>query len=75
VADIYGAREDPEVRAAVCAGDVVDRVRALGGTCEHVGAVKAMPDRVLAHRKDEDVVLVLGAGDIDTAVEHLVASI
>jgi UDP-N-acetylmuramate--alanine ligase len=75
VADIYGAREEQSVRDAVCSNDVVEAVRALGGFCEAAGAVQDVPERLLAHRRNDDVVLVLGAGDIDGAVERLVEAI
>ena len=75
IADIYGAREDPDIKAQIHARDVVDAVSALGGTCELVGPIDGVQRRVLAQRSSDDVVLVLGAGDIDRTVDDLVAAI
>jgi UDP-N-acetylmuramate--alanine ligase len=73
VADIYGARESAEVRASVSAQDLVTAVRDRGGRCEAGGAVGRLPDLVAGLRKGDDLVLVLGAGDIDTSVEGILA--
>jgi UDP-N-acetylmuramate--alanine ligase len=75
VADIYGARESAEMRASVSAGDLVQAVRDRGGSCESGGSVGSLPARVAALRRDGDLVLVLGAGDIDLAVEGILAGL
>jgi UDP-N-acetylmuramate--alanine ligase len=73
VADIYGARESAEMKAAVSAADLVDAVRANGAACEVAGAVGQLPDRVARVRREQDVVLMLGAGDIDQALGGVLA--
>ncbi|MBM4059576.1 MAG: UDP-N-acetylmuramate--L-alanine ligase [Planctomycetes bacterium] len=75
VADIYGARESTAMQAAVSAADLVQAVRARGGRCEPVGDVDAVPARVADLRGDGDLVLVLGAGDIDRAVGGILAGL
>lgn len=75
VADIYGARESAEVQASVSAADLVMAVRERGGRCEPGGAVAQLPERVAACRRAEDLVLVLGAGDIDRAVGGILAGL
>lgn len=75
VADIYGARESAELQAAVSANDLVAAVRARGGRCEPGGPVASLPTEVGRHRRPEDLVLVLGAGDIDQAVGGIVATL
>lgn len=75
VADIYGARETDEVRRSVSAEDLASAVRDLGGSCEHFGAVEQLPGRLRQMRADEDLVLLLGAGDIDQVVEEIVDSL
>jgi UDP-N-acetylmuramate--alanine ligase len=75
VADIYGARESAELKAAVSASDLVEAVRARGGRCEPGGPVASLPTTVVRHRRDEDLVLLLGAGDIDQALGGIVASL
>ncbi|HEX5053565.1 MAG TPA: cyanophycin synthetase [Planctomycetota bacterium] len=73
VVDIYGARESDAMKASVSADDLVQAVRACGGVCEPGGAVAGLPALVARLRRERDVVLVLGAGDIDQAVGGIVA--
>lgn len=75
VADIYGARESAEMRASVSAGDLVAAVLAQGGACRSGGAVADLPGQVLGRVRGSDVVLLLGAGDIDRALGGIVAGI
>lgn len=75
VADIYGAREPAEIRASVSAQDLVRAVRERGGRCEPGGSVERLPGLVAGLRSKEDLVLVLGAGDIDRAVEGILAGL
>lgn len=75
IAEIYGARESDEIMASVSAGDLVAAVRERGGDAHYGGPVAGLPDVLAEHRRDGDVVLVLGAGDIDKAVGGIVAGI
>lgn len=75
ITEIYGARESDEIMASVSAGDLVNAVREHGGEAHYGGPVAQLPDAIAAHRRDGDVVFVLGAGDIDTAVEGIVGRI
>jgi UDP-N-acetylmuramate--alanine ligase len=75
VAEIYGARESPEIVAKVNAADLARAVAALGTPCEPAGGVGELPARVLARRCPDDLVLILGAGDIDGVVHELVDAI
>ncbi|MCB9876173.1 MAG: UDP-N-acetylmuramate--L-alanine ligase [Planctomycetes bacterium] len=75
VVDIYGARESDEIKAQVKAADLVDAVRALGGEARVAGSVRDLVAVTLAARGAEDVVMVLGAGDIDQAVGGIVAGL
>jgi UDP-N-acetylmuramate--alanine ligase len=75
VADIYGARESEAMKARVSAQDLVSAIRERGGRCDCGGSVGDLPDRLSRVRRPEDLVLVLGAGDIDKAVEVIVAAI
>ncbi|MBX3462375.1 MAG: UDP-N-acetylmuramate--L-alanine ligase [Planctomycetes bacterium] len=75
VVDIYGARESAEMRAAVSAADLVAAVRELGGSCAPAGTVAGVPAAVRAARRGDDLVLLLGAGDIDQAVGGIVADL
>jgi UDP-N-acetylmuramate--alanine ligase len=73
IADIYGARESAEMRAAVRAEDLVAAVQARGGSCRAAGAITELPALLRELRSDEDLVMLLGAGDIDGVVERVVS--
>lgn len=75
VVDIYGARESAEIRASVSAQDLVAGVLAHGTVCHAVGAVAGLPTAVALHRQRDDVVMLLGAGDIDQALGGIVAEL
>ncbi len=75
VADIYGARESAEMRASVTADDLVQAIRSRGGCAEPGGRIDGLSRVVGELRRPDDLVLVLGAGDIDTAVEAIVAAL
>jgi UDP-N-acetylmuramate--alanine ligase len=73
VADIYGARESAEMVSRVSAGDLVDAIRGFGTTADPAGRVQELPARLRGVYHPGDVVLLLGAGDIDQVVEDVVA--
>ncbi|MDR2141128.1 MAG: UDP-N-acetylmuramate--L-alanine ligase [Deltaproteobacteria bacterium] len=71
LADIYGAGE-PAIEG-VTSQALAEAIRARGHRgVESVGAVKDLPERVLAALKPQDVVLTLGAGNINQAGEDLI---
>ena len=71
----YGARESAEIRASVCARDLVDAIVDRGGHSEAGGSVDELPHRVVAQRTEGDLILVLGAGDVDRAKEAILAGL
>ena len=75
VADIYGARESAEMQASVSAHDLVAAIRQSGGSALAAGPVAGLVDVVLRERRPGDVVLLLGAGDIDRAVGGIVGGL
>jgi UDP-N-acetylmuramate--alanine ligase len=75
LADIYGARETAAQRSLVTAADLAAAICARGGCCEAAGGVDGLPARIAAAWRPGDVVLLLGAGDIDRAVEAIVAAL
>ncbi len=75
VAEIYGARESAQIRNSVSAADLVAGIRELGTPADCGGEVEVLPRRILEERGDEDLLLILGAGDIDLVVDDLVAAI
>ena len=75
ITEIYGARESDEIMASVSAGDLVNGVRQLGCDAHFAGPVADLPAAVASQWRAGDVVLVLGAGDIDCAVKGIVAGV
>jgi UDP-N-acetylmuramate--alanine ligase len=75
IVDIYGAREAEHIKASVSARDLVAAIRSQGGEADAVGAVDAAPAFTLARHRPDDIVLLLGAGDIDRALGGIVAGI
>ena len=73
VAEIYAARESAEIRAQVGHEDLVEAIRARGTRCDAAGPLDRICDRIAALRHPRDLVLVLGAGDIDSVVDGVVA--
>jgi UDP-N-acetylmuramate--alanine ligase len=73
VSGIYGARESAEIREQVCAGDLVEAIRSRGGVSERGGSIGELPERVSELRHEDDLVLMLGAGEIDGVVEDVLA--
>jgi UDP-N-acetylmuramate--alanine ligase len=75
VADIYGARESEEHRRRVNAADLVQATRAAGGLAEAGGGIADLPSRLRELRRRDEMVLILGAGDIEKVVEDVVAGL
>ena len=75
VADIYGARENSEIRSQVSALDLVEAIQGLGGHCASGGSICDLPQRIRNEHRKGDLVLLLGAGDIDQVVEEIVAGL
>ncbi len=75
IVDIYGARESAEIKASVCAADLVAGIRSAGGEADAVGSVDDAAAFALARRRADDIVLLMGAGDIDRALGGIVAGI
>ena len=61
------------MRNSVSAGDLVEAIVERGGTCRAAGPVDRLPGLVAEMRSDEDLVMVLGAGDVDAVVEQVVS--
>lgn len=73
VTDVYSAGETPII--GVSGRIVAEAVEAAGGRASYVPRVADIADRVASIVKPGDTVLLLGAGDINTAVTDLVTSI
>jgi len=73
IAEIYGARESREIRDRICATDLVEAIRHQGGQSDLGGHVHELPDRLTALHEQDDLLLILGAGDIGGVVEDVVA--
>ena len=72
VTDIYAAREEPIDK--VDGGLVTDWVRKSGnGQVNLVPDANALPDKLLNELESEDLLIVMGAGDIDRVAHELVS--
>jgi|JRYL01.1.fsa_nt_gb UDP-N-acetylmuramate--alanine ligase len=69
--DIYGARESAAMRASVSTRDLAEACRSSGGTAECVGGVDDLPAAARQRVHAGDVLMVLGAGDVDRAIGGL----
>ncbi len=73
ITEIYAARETDAHRRLASAAGLAAAVCAAGGRSAAAGTVAELPARVAAEYRADDVVVILGAGDIEQAVEHVVA--
>ena len=69
----HAAPGSVDQKAKVCALDLVRAVQSRGGVCELGGTVDELPRRLRELCSREDLLLILGAGDIDKVVEEVVA--
>lgn len=69
--NIYGARESAEMRAAISAADLAAAVCQAGGQAHAIGGVDEVVPVCATLLQPDDVLLLLGAGDIDRAVGGL----
>lgn len=66
VADVYAAREAEAVRALATAERLVEEVTRAGGVARASGTLADTKAAILAEVRPGDVILLLGAGTIDT---------
>jgi UDP-N-acetylmuramate--alanine ligase len=64
VADIFRARERDAAAGEVTAGDLADRVAALGACVVRVASDAEIPGRLFSGLQDGDVLVTMGAGNI-----------
>lgn len=69
--DIYGARERDATTAGVSASELADAVRRTNPDARYAGALPAVLPAIQAVVRPGDVVLLLGAGDIDDLRDEL----
>ncbi len=76
IAEIYPAREDPNLDHGVDGRSLAEAVREAGGKAEYGGSPLDLADRLLPHlEKDNAIPLILGAGELDGLVKELVRRI
>jgi len=75
VSDIFVTRDSREDRDSVSASDLVGRIRARGGRARAAGPLQATLDCVRNEMLKGDVILLLGAGDIDQLRGELEAAL
>ncbi len=64
IADIYAARDSDIEKAAVSSLDLKDELKGIGGDVECIKGVSEIVDNLILRLKKNDVVMILGAGDI-----------
>jgi UDP-N-acetylmuramate--alanine ligase len=72
VPEIYFVRDSEAERAAICGGNLVDRVRANGGDALYLPSHEQIVDHVLSRACRGDVVMTMGAGDVWKIGDELV---
>jgi UDP-N-acetylmuramate--alanine ligase len=71
VPDIYFVRDTQREREAVCAADLVARIRARGDDAEYIPSFEGIVERVAGAVTPGDVVLTMGAGSIWKVADEL----
>jgi len=71
VPDIYSVRDSEADKEAVSSYDLVQRMRALGVTAEHISTLIAVVERLVEAVEPGDVVVTMGAGSVDQVGRHL----
>ena len=71
VPDIYFVRDSQRDREAVCAADLVERIRACGHDAEYIPAFDGIVARVAEAVGPGDVVLTMGAGNVWNVADDL----
>ncbi|MDO8683902.1 MAG: UDP-N-acetylmuramate--L-alanine ligase [Armatimonadota bacterium] len=71
ITDIYAAREKPI--PGVCASQIVEAMATEGKTAEYIADKREIPDRLLPELQPDDMVIVMGAGDIRIVGEEIFA--
>ncbi len=72
VPDIYFVRDSETERDAVCGADLVERVRANGGDAIYLPDFESIQTHLLAHAREGDLIVTMGAGDIWKVADELV---
>ncbi|MBI4577145.1 MAG: UDP-N-acetylmuramate--L-alanine ligase [Planctomycetes bacterium] len=72
VPDIYAARDPESERRAVGSPDLVDRIRARGGDARYMASLQDVVRFVESNRRDGDVIITMGAGDVHRVATQLV---
>ncbi len=69
---IYFVRDSERERHAICAADLVERIRSAGGQAEHIADFADIVELLLAETQPGDLVITMGAGDIWKVADELV---
>lgn len=72
---IYFARDSEEERRSVTSADLADAVRAEGGSAETVESLEGLAAHALAQVRAGDVLVTMGAGDVDSVARRIAQGI
>ncbi len=73
IPDIYSVRDTAEERARISAADLVRELNNQGTRAEYAGDLGTLVDHLLRVLVPGDVALTVGAGNVDSVVEDLLA--
>ena len=73
VTDVYSAGEAPQ--PGVTGRLVAEAVSAAGGDVEYIPSIHSVADAIVPELNEGDVVLLLGAGDVNSIADEIVASL
>ncbi|MCP4602880.1 MAG: UDP-N-acetylmuramate--L-alanine ligase [Proteobacteria bacterium] len=71
IPDIYSVRESDKERERINSDDLVKQIIAGGADAKYTGSLDSTVDHLLKILKPDDVLLTVGAGDIDQIVDNL----
>ncbi len=73
LAEIYSAREDNTY--GVSSADITERIQSLGTPCSYFATFKEIEDALLPRLKEDDILITMGAGDVNLVGEHLLEEV
>ncbi len=73
VTDVYSAGEAPQ--PGVTGRLVAEAVRAAGGDVRYIPSIRSVADAIIPDLREGDVVLLLGAGDINSIADEIAAGL
>jgi len=74
VPDIFSVRDSAEERKRISSADLVREIKAQGGNARYIASLDEIADHLAKNLQPGDVVMTMGAGNIDELAEALLAA-